>query len=189
MSGFFGNVFGKKDGDFEEYDFAPEVDFTPPDAVLRSNPQLNRQSSPAHHGPAQTRRSETTMQLQQEMMRNVEKAQGQSMREQPKPKVVAYDQMPTQVYDEPKPKKKWSLFGFGKKEPEFVEMPQEQPKADMILSNYEKELGDTREDMREMTKIFLAGMERMPPEELHKFKRTEEFDRLKVLLKKHNVIK
>ncbi len=68
-------------------------------------------------------------------------------------------------------------------------MPQAQPQNEYLVSNYEKELNDTKEDMREMTKIFLAGMERMPPEELHKFKRTEEFDRLKVLLKKHNVIK
>ena len=182
MSGFFGKVFGKQESEFEEYDFAPDVDFTPPEAVLKTHPGLNRPVQP--NSARLQPKTDTAMQLQKEMVQNVQKQQGFA----PQPKVTVYE--PQTPAPQPEQKKKgWSFFSRKKKDDDYAQMPQAQPQNEYLVSNYEKELNDTKEDMREMTKIFLAGMERMPPEELHKFKRTEELYRLKVLLKKHNVIK
>lgn len=192
MSGFFGKAFGKKEEVYDDYDFAPDVEFTPPEDVLRSDPGLAQKqslritpSSARMNAQSQLRPQPVSQSrpLQQPKLQVYDTEKTHS---QPKLKITTYEQ--SVACEQPK-KRGWSFFGWGrKKEPEYVQMPSE-PEPEFVMSNAEREVTEIKEDMREVTKIFLKSMERVPSEELAKLKRTEEFDRLKVLLKKHNVIK
>lgn len=48
---------------------------------------------------------------------------------------------------------------------------------------------ELKEDFKELAKLFLKNLERMNKDQLSAFKSTEDFERFKTLLKKHNVIK
>ncbi len=76
------------------------------------------------------------------------------------------------------------VFGEGKKE-------------EMMKNNvYEEEaikdaLGkeDTARDMKELARISLAAIKKLPPNEIHQFRGSEDFATLKRILKKHGLIR
>ncbi|MFQ5620777.1 MAG: hypothetical protein ACE5FT_02965 [Candidatus Nanoarchaeia archaeon] len=52
-----------------------------------------------------------------------------------------------------------------------------------------EEVADAKEDLKVLAKLFLSTLEQLPPEELKKFKQTDEFKNFKDILRRHNVIK
>ena len=48
---------------------------------------------------------------------------------------------------------------------------------------------EAQEDFRELARLFLRTLERLPAPELEKFKQTSEFGNFKEILRKHKVIK
>lgn len=99
-----------------------------------------------------------------------------------------------------------------KKKHEKVEMPEEvevyeeeakqPPKEGMIAKLFKKEeplneellrtkmqVEDMTGDMKEISKIALSVVKQLPDEQLRAFKESPDFEKLKVILKKHDLIK
>ncbi len=87
-----------------------------------------------------------------------------------------------EVYDEkeeaPKAPKEGVFAKMFKKEPAQEEIMQAQMQVE-----------DTITDMKEVSKITLNMIRQLPDEELRKFKQSPDFERLKNILKKHELIK
>lgn len=80
--------------------------------------------------------------------------------------------------------------------------PAEKPKESMFAKMFKKEgpqgeelirakmaAEDALNDMKEVSKIALGAIKQMPDEQLRTFKQSPEFERLKIILKKHELIK
>ncbi|MEK6874405.1 MAG: hypothetical protein AABX52_01500 [Nanoarchaeota archaeon] len=174
MAGFFSRAFGKEE-ELEDMEFAPDVDFIPPDEVLQQTQQVS-QTLPKMNKQSQ----------QLGMQRpHSQQPQRQTIKQE-QPRITVYDD---EITSQIPMKKKWSLFSWRQKKEEAVTTPKQDTHSELLITQAEQESYDTKEDMREVTKIFLKTLERLPPEELGRFKRSEDFDRLKILLKKHSVIK
>jgi len=101
---------------------------------------------------------------------------------------------------------------FLPKKQEKVEMPEEvevyeeevkqEPKEGMLAKLFKKEeplneellqtrmqVEDMTEDMKEISKIALSVVKQLPDEQLRTFKESPDFEKLKVILKKHDLIK
>ncbi|HLF54970.1 MAG TPA: hypothetical protein VI612_04580 [Candidatus Nanoarchaeia archaeon] len=99
---------------------------------------------------------------------------------------------------------------FKPKPSERVEMPEEievydqkeQPKEGVFAKIFKKEevsseellrtkmaAEDALEDMKEISKIALNAIKQLPDEQLRTFKQSPEFEKLKGILKKHELIK
>ncbi len=97
-----------------------------------------------------------------------------------------------------------------KKRPEHVELPEEvevyteeakAPKEGVLSKIFKKEPAgeellrtkmeaeDAIADMKEIAKIALNAIKQLPDEHLHEFKQSPDFEKLKTLLKKHELIK
>ena len=81
--------------------------------------------------------------------------------------------------DKPKPKKenrlkKW----FNKQEPPTEELLRTQMQAEDAIT-----------DLKEMAKITLGIVKQLPDEQLREIKQSSDFERMKTLLKKHELIK
>ncbi|VVB80847.1 Uncharacterised protein [uncultured archaeon] len=98
------------------------------------------------------------------------------------------------------------------KKREKVEMPEEvevyeeeakqEPKEGMLAKLFKKEepineellrtrmqVEDMTADMKEISKIALSVVKQLPDEQLRAFKESPDFEKLKVVLKKHDLIK
>jgi hypothetical protein len=79
-----------------------------------------------------------------------------------------------------KKERKWSLKsigkGFSKKEDEH-------------LIRYRLEAEDAVNDLKEIAKIALLTIKQLPDDQLSMFKQGPEFEKLKAILKKHDLIK
>ena len=90
--------------------------------------------------------------------------------------------------------------------PEEVEVYEEEakqgPKEGMLAKLFKKEeplneellqtrmqAEDLTEDMKEISKIALSVVKQLPDEQLRAFKESPDFEKLKVILKKHDLIK
>lgn len=62
-------------------------------------------------------------------------------------------------------------------------------KDDATLLQAELKADDAVSDMKEIAKIALGMLRELPDEQLKTFKHSSEFERLKVILKKHELIK
>jgi len=96
----------------------------------------------------------------------------------PKPKVEIPQEV--EVYDEPVPKEEkkpfyQKFFGKGSTEEELI-------RARMQAQ-------DAIDDIKEISKISLKMIKELPDEHLRKFKESPEFEKLKSILKKHELIK
>ena len=99
-----------------------------------------------------------------------------------------------------------------KEKPRKVELPEEvtvyeeempaEPKEGMLSKLFKKEepageellrtkmeLEDTVTDMKEISKIALGIVKQLPDEQLRQFKSSPDFEKLKTILKKHDLIK
>lgn len=83
-----------------------------------------------------------------------------------------------EVYTEPQPKQPGLLSKMFKKEAVNEELMREHMRAD-----------DALDDMKEVAKIALSMIKQLPDEQLKAFKNSPDFERLKTLLKKHELIK
>src|SRR3989344_775470 len=85
-----------------------------------------------------------------------------------------------EVYTEPQPVPKQPSFisKIFKKEVVNEELVREHMRAD-----------DALDDMKEVAKIALSMIKQLPDEQLRLFKNSPDFERLKTLLKKHDLIK
>lgn len=61
---------------------------------------------------------------------------------------------------------------------------EEEEKAQELIAQDE-----TKEDFKEVAKITLAVIKQLPSEQMRAFKNSPDFERLKTILKKHNLIK
>jgi hypothetical protein len=77
---------------------------------------------------------------------------------------------------------KLSKIGFSKKTP-ITEEEQEAQIKDIVA----KEM--VQKDLREISKIALMAIKKLPEEDMKEFKDSSEFDNLKQILKKHDLIK
>lgn len=62
-------------------------------------------------------------------------------------------------------------------------------KEDEHLIRYRLEAEDAVNDMKEIAKIALVAIKQLPDDQLSVFKQGPEFEKLKILLKKHDLIK
>ena len=95
----------------------------------------------------------------------------------PKPIQLADD---VEVYEKPAPVQK---EGFMQK------MFKRADKDDVTLLQAELKADDAVSDMKEVAKIALGMLRELPDEQLKTFKHSTEFERLKTILKKHELIK
>ncbi|RJQ19033.1 hypothetical protein C4580_05635 [Candidatus Woesearchaeota archaeon] len=96
----------------------------------------------------------------------------------PKPKPIAIPEQ-VEVYDkqsEPKENFVQKLF-------------KREQKQDASLLQAELRAEDAISDMKEMAKISLGMLRQLPDDQLKTFKNSSDFERLKVILKKHELIK
>lgn len=93
----------------------------------------------------------------------------------PKPDIVLPEDM--EVYDE-RATKPFLERIFSKHDP---------PKELLIRAQLEAE--DAKDDLKEVSKIALHIIKQLPDEHLRPFRQSEEFARLKHILKKHELIK
>jgi len=77
---------------------------------------------------------------------------------------------------------KFSKLGWFKK-PQVSEEEQEAQIKDIVA----KEM--VQKDLREVSKIALMAIKKLPEEDMKEFKESSEFDNLKKILKKHDLIK
>jgi len=61
--------------------------------------------------------------------------------------------------------------------------------SEEIIARAEMRVEDTLTDMKETARIALSAVKQLPDEQLRNFKRSPEFERLKEILKKHDLIK
>ncbi len=101
---------------------------------------------------------------------------------------------------------------FPKKQPEHVELHEEvevyhenapKPKKDGVLTKFFKKEEPSNEelirtkmqaedavaDLKEISKITLNMIRKLPDEHLKEFRQSADFDRMKIILKKHELIK
>ncbi len=95
----------------------------------------------------------------------------------PKPIQLAED---VEVYEKPAPAPK---EGFMQK------MFKRSDKDEVTLLQSELRAEDAVSDMKEIAKIALGMLRELPDEQLKTFKHSTEFERLKTILKKHELIK
>jgi len=85
-----------------------------------------------------------------------------------------------EVYtEEAKPKKDGVLTKFFKKE--------EHSNEEMLRAKMQAE--DAVADLKEISKITLNMIRKLPDEHLKEFRQSADFDRMKIILKKHELIK
>lgn len=84
-----------------------------------------------------------------------------------------------ETMEKQEPKKRFWFFG-GSKEEE----PQEKPV--LVEENNNEEL---KQDLKEISRISFGMMQKLPKEELAKFKSSEEFIKFREILTKHKIIK
>jgi len=86
-------------------------------------------------------------------------------------------------YDEPR-EGWWTRFKKSLGKPAEPEM-QEVPEQDLQMPT----TNPTEEDMKEVARIALTVLRKMPPELVKEFKSTPDYEKFKELLRKHNMIK
>jgi predicted RNA methylase len=96
----------------------------------------------------------------------------------PKPKVEMPQEV--EVYDEPVPKEPKKPFYHKLFNKENID-------EELIRSRMQAQ--DAIEDIKEISKISLKMIKELPDEHLRKFKESPEFEKLKSILKKHELIK
>ncbi|MBW2969938.1 hypothetical protein KY309_02675 [Candidatus Woesearchaeota archaeon] len=108
----------------------------------------------------------------QEILKKIEKK---------RPKFELHEEV--EVYEEDnkaeKPQKEGILQKIFKKE---------EPAGEELIRT-KMQLEDTITDIKEISKIALSAVKQLPDEQLRTFKQSPEFERLKVVLKKHELIK
>src|SRR3989344_4786316 len=62
-------------------------------------------------------------------------------------------------------------------------------KKDSVVAHFSSHSTAPTEDMKEVAKIALGVIRQLPDEELRKFKQSSDFEKLKEILKKHELIK
>lgn len=96
----------------------------------------------------------------------------------PKPKPIVIPEQ-VEVYDtQSKPKENFVKKLFKREQ-----------KQDASLLQAELRAEDAISDMKEMAKISLGILRQLPDDQLRTFKNSSDFERLKVILKKHELIK
>ena len=92
-----------------------------------------------------------------------------------------------EVYEEPKERP--SLFSTFKSSSKnmFSSLKSDKESEELATSRMQAE--DAVNDMKEVAKITLGMIKTLPDEQLRHFKKSPDFDRLKALLKKHELIK
>lgn len=95
----------------------------------------------------------------------------------PKPIQLAED---VEVYEKPAPAPKEGLMQKWLKRSD---------KDEVTLLQSELRADDAVSDMKEIAKIALGMLRELPDEQLKTFKHSSEFERLKTILKKHELIK
>lgn len=92
------------------------------------------------------------------------------------------------------PEKKWfrafiDIFRPSK-EPDYMAYPAaEEVSLDLGASKEKEEVDEVKEDLKQISKITLHVLKAMPKREIEEFKKTENFESFKTILKKYSLIK
>ncbi len=101
-------------------------------------------------------------------------------KKQPSPHVDLPEEVEVYHEESQKPARKETVLTkfFKKEEPANEALLREQMRADDALN-----------DMKEVSKIALSAVKQLQDEQLREFKQSPDFERLKTILKKHDLIK